>query len=140
MSGKNDFKSQRIPVINQLAPNTVLDQGKYHVSYDSSTSGYGCQTTALVFGDSVFFVLNGDHREGYAAACGTGGKQGALDYFIAHLDDANQMSEHSKIFVEGDRFGRDRVARENLSEEQLEALKAAFEAHAPAQGADSPSP
>ncbi len=49
------------------APNTILESAKdnFYLSYNSSCSGYGCATTALVLKENnhceVYFVLNGNH-------------------------------------------------------------------------------
>lgn len=48
--------------------NRVTRKTGYYISYNPSTSGYGCTTTALVLDDeSKFFVLCGDHRKQYEA-------------------------------------------------------------------------
>ena len=52
-------------------PNEVMENDPtFYVSYNSSSSGYGCATTALVRNDpqmSHFYILKGDHREQYKA-------------------------------------------------------------------------
>lgn len=50
-----------------FAPNTILEgeNDNFYLSYNSSISGYGCATTALVLSErghsEVYFVLNGNH-------------------------------------------------------------------------------
>ena len=53
------------------APNSVLDKKGFYISHNRFSSGYGCETTAIVFHNipsrwgiaECFCVLCGDHRE-----------------------------------------------------------------------------
>lgn len=131
MDNKSKFTAQRVPVTNELSRNTVLDQGGYHISHEGSSGAYGCPTTALVFRNTLFFVLEGDHREGYAQAVDDNGKQGAFEYFVEHIHQAHKYSEHTSVDNDPDRFGLGRVAREELGEENIVILRTAIEALAP---------
>ena len=66
----------------------------FYVSYNfGDISWYGCDTTALVFGQMQrFYTLNGDHREGYAPLLEKG-FNACLDYFREHADQKNKRSE-----------------------------------------------
>lgn len=45
------------------------DSPHWHISYCSSSRDYGCPTTALVIGQSEYFlILKGDHRQGFQDA------------------------------------------------------------------------
>lgn len=66
----------------------------FYVSYnDVDTSFYGSATTALVLGQMQwFFILNGDHREGYRQ-CFNGGFFACYAYFLRNLDRINFTSD-----------------------------------------------
>ena len=118
-------------MIGELARNTVLDQGGYHISHEGISGAYGCPTTALVFQNTLFFILEGDHRDGYAQAVEESGQQGAFEYFVEHLHQAHKYSEHASVDNEPDQSGLGRVARERLGEENIVVLRTAIEALAP---------
>ena len=86
-----------------IVPNKVTQQTKqFHISYnDRDIKHYGGVTTALYINETnQFLILNGDHTEDY-------NKQktfkDCLKYFYNNIDQANNNSEHNKLFkiVEG---------------------------------------
>lgn len=78
MSG---FKTQP-PVMmcgmNVAGINKVDQRGRWHLSYNPSVQGYGCVTTAMVFDNRVFFVLEGDHRKAWGEAADLRRRTGLL--------------------------------------------------------------
>lgn len=76
--------------------NSVSKQDRdYYVSYNSSTSGYGVDTTALVVRvengyRDVYYILSGDHREGYHACIDL---DDCLRYLHDHKDLLHSMSD-----------------------------------------------
>lgn len=77
-----------IPV---LIPNKTINGYGFYVSYNNYDIGiYGCATTALVDDGMVnFWILNGDHRKGYAPLIQQG-FDACFAYFMAHLDQINE--------------------------------------------------
>jgi len=76
-----------------IPPNQIVTEGReWHVSYNSlDVASYGDVTTALVTDDHThFYILNGDHREGYKDLTLDECKQ----YFLAHIDQINE--KHSE--------------------------------------------
>lgn len=75
-------------------PNTTYDGDGFHISHnDRDVSIYGDTTTALVLkGGEAFYILNGDHREGYAPLLSLG-FDACMDYFRRHLDQLNKFSD-----------------------------------------------
>ena len=123
------FKSGRCPVTKQVSPNVTKDFVGYHISYNPSSSDYGCRTTALVIMGRVFLVLNGDHKDGLVEACDATGFQGALDYFLANIAQANKMSEHFEIAGVGqDVFGLQKTALEVMGQTNIDRFKEAVAA------------
>jgi hypothetical protein len=116
------FKSQRVPVTNELAENTVADFKSYHISYNSNPANYGCRTTALVMKNNVFFILNGDHKDAMLEASEENGLQGCFDYFLRNLDKANGMSEHHSVLKGKCQFNLHKYALEYLGAENIERL------------------
>lgn len=53
-------------------PNEVRENSReFYISYNSSSSGYGCPTTALVLNNpqmTKFYILCGDHRKQFEEA------------------------------------------------------------------------
>lgn len=83
--------------ISVFIPNDTFnlqDKGCY-VSYNSHTRDYGCDTTALVREDGIhptkFLILNGNHTKEYYAL---GNYADCVEYFKAHLDQQNKLSEN----------------------------------------------
>jgi hypothetical protein len=76
-------------------PNTVYDGEGFYISYnDRDRRIYGDVTTALVY-NSSFYILNGDHREGYGPLM-AGGIDQCLDYFTKNIYLKNEYSETPK--------------------------------------------
>lgn len=82
-----------VPVVQYNS--TIYGDG-FYVSYNDYDTGpelYGCDTTALVFGQmQAFYILNGDHRAAYAALIPQG-YEACLDYFKANIERANIRSD-----------------------------------------------
>jgi hypothetical protein len=76
--------------------NAVMNGEGFFISFndhDTSPSLYGGVTTALVFGQmQAFYILNGDHRAGYAPLLNDG-FDACLAYFKANIDTINIRSE-----------------------------------------------
>lgn len=88
------FSKQETKVVDGVvlqAHNEVDNRGRWHLSYNPRTDGYGCVTTALVFDNNVFFVLCGDHRKAWGEAADL---DHALEYFMAHKKQVHKASEH----------------------------------------------
>lgn len=75
-------------------PNTIIEADGFYISYNNHDHAiYGCDTTALVFGQmQAFYILNGDHRAGYEAVMGDG-YEACLAYFRSHRDKMNKFSD-----------------------------------------------
>jgi hypothetical protein len=82
------------PVTNVRAPNVARSFGEFSISYNSHTSDYGCDTTAIVLCGRVFFVLNGNHAVQLCLAASSNGIEGTIQYFIENIAQANHRSEH----------------------------------------------
>lgn len=85
--------------------NQVFNGEGFFVSFndhDTSPSLYGDVTTSLVFGQmQAFYILNGDHRAGYAGLLNQGFKA-CLEYFNANIASINKRSERpSSVEVNG---------------------------------------
>jgi len=76
--------------------NDCIQGDGFHVSYNPRSVDYGSPTTALVYNDNVFLVLNGNHLKNYAEILGQG-FSACFDYFMDHLDRANKLSEHKLL-------------------------------------------
>lgn len=74
-------------------PNSVYDGDGFYISHKASPRDYGCETTALVLGQGEkFYILKGDHREGYAPLLALG--WGAcLDYYKARPELMHEYSD-----------------------------------------------
>lgn len=76
-------------------PNIVSQEyDTFYVSYnDSDVRTYGDVTTALVLEPqmSTFYILNGDHREEYAAIGNNLEK--CIEYFLQNSDKINKYSD-----------------------------------------------
>ena len=121
------FSTQRIPTINTMAPNTVLDCGDHHLSYNPSIVDYGSVTTALVLKNTIFLTLNGDHRTPLEKANKQGDLQKCFDYFLDNLHQANRLSNHEEIIRADNTFNVEINARKILGAKNIERL---FEAYA----------
>lgn len=75
-------------------PNDVVNGDGFYVSYNRiDTSVYGCDTTALVRGQmEAFYILDGDHRAGYALLVPEG-FEACMGYFEANIERINARSE-----------------------------------------------
>ena len=123
------FKPQGLdPVTQAPIVNDILEQKDYFISYDPRSSGFGCETTAIVFGNhDLFFTLKGDHKAGLAAAVKEGGKAAVVDYYIANIDQAHAYSEHKNIFREDNPFHAREHAEHHLGQDAIDRLRAAVE-------------
>jgi hypothetical protein len=107
--------------------NRVTSFVGYHISYDPRSSAYGCETTALVLNDDVFFVLRGCHQAEMKAASLAGGLDACMDFFVQHLEQAHAFSEHNYLNpTQKDRFGLAKRIPQYLSPSALASLKAAM--------------
>jgi hypothetical protein len=121
------FKSQSLPITNEMAPNTVSGYSGFHLSFNNRTAHYGCETTAFVLKNSVFLLLNGDHREQMDECAAAGGLQACFDYYVDNIHLANGMGDLQTV-VKGCKslgYVQD-TAREALGEENLRKLQAAL--------------
>lgn len=118
-----DFKNHTIPVINSRTINRTCDFKDFHLSYNPSVADYGCDTTAIVFGGSLFFILNGDHQKALHEAANTGGKMGCFSYYVDNIHLANKISEHHPVTGNAsDLFGLRNMAIEHLGAHAVERL------------------
>jgi hypothetical protein len=81
----------RVPV---TVPNDTIDGDGFYVSYNCRDEAiYGCDTTALVFGQmQAFYILNGDHMAAYADLI-VDGFDACMAYFEEHIDQINKRSD-----------------------------------------------
>lgn len=102
---KTKLQFDTIPVINQKAINGTINFDHFHISFNPSSSNYGCITTALVLENHIFLILNGNHVDDLVDAAQSG-IHGALKYFIQHISEANNLSEHTILSSNTtDKFG-----------------------------------
>ena len=119
----NKFVHGTIPITNERTVNSTcsFDEKNYHVSYNPSSAGYGSDTTAVVFGDTLFFVLNGDHRK-EMSNCNT--TQKGFDYFFSKISEANRISEHHNVVGNmKDVFGLRKLALKYLGADNVARLE-----------------
>ena len=68
-------------------PNEIRQiDSSFYISYNASSAGYGCKTTALVLESPhtiKFFILCGDHRKQYDSASTL---EACLAYYDNHKD------------------------------------------------------
>ena len=89
------MKSSSCPVTGTRSANVTRSVGTaVHISYNPSSAGYGCDTTAIVLRERVFFVLNGNHAEALCSAVEQHGVSGCVEYFVQNISQANGRSEH----------------------------------------------
>lgn len=128
-STANRFTRGVCPVTNVITPNLTRTYTGFHISYNPSSANYGCDTTALVLSDRVFFVLNGDFSERFADASESKGLQGCIDLFIENIEKANRLSEHLMASgMSSDPFDLGRTAREMLGQENIDRIVQAVKA------------
>jgi len=99
-------------------PNKVINcNGNYYISYNRVDRFiYGSDTTAIVLGQmQLFLILNGDHRKELSIAANNNGQQGCIDYFIAHIEQANHVSEHIKAYSGLELLGQSNIDRINAA-------------------------
>lgn len=84
----------RCPITHRLMPNITRNFPGFHISYSRQTRVYGSDTTAMVLGGRVFFILDGNHAVEMIEAALLDGIRGCLDVFIERIDRANALSEH----------------------------------------------
>jgi len=106
------FTHDTIPIINQRTPNATCRFSGFHLSYNPSSADYGSDTTAIVMGDTLFFILNGNHKKVLATIATETGLQGCIDYFINHIELANPLSEHLGVINGQEQFG---IAKSGLA-------------------------
>lgn len=124
------FRAYPVPIVNTMSPNVVaITDTTFHLSYKSSCSDYGSDTTAIVLRNNVFFILNGDHKEALLALAETEGLPACMQYFIEHIAQANPLSEHRMaVLLDADMFGLNKTVSELLNPEILAAIRNAAEA------------
>lgn len=127
------FKRSSIPSFDVLSPNEVLKHSGFHISYLENSLDYGCPTTALVLNNTVFLILNGDHRQAYKDISNIEGceLQQSFDYFIAHIVDAHKMGDLTAIILNDNRSNVANHALEYLGGDNIEKLKQAVVAPQP---------
>lgn len=65
----------------------------FYISYNWSTQGYGCRTTALVLGQmEKFYILKGDHRDQYKHLVNQG-FHACYEYYKDNIGDAHEYSD-----------------------------------------------
>lgn len=86
-----DTSFGRLPV---TVPNEVVSRAGFYVSFNDHDIGiYGCATTALVIGQGErFYILNGDHRAGYASLIDLG-LDACMTYFKEKSVEMNRFSD-----------------------------------------------
>lgn len=96
MMSRSTISIRNFDGIPVLVPNAVTEGDGFYISYNNVDTGtYGSDTTALVKGDGEhFYVLNGDHRNGYAPLIPQG-FDACLDYFRQHDEQMNRYSEQA---------------------------------------------
>ncbi|ARV43098.1 hypothetical protein ACRFV7_005234 [Klebsiella oxytoca] len=120
------FTSDVIPVINTPAPNMTRGFERFHISYNFSSAAYGCDTTALVLDERVFFVLDGDHARDMTEAAKSHGIDGCVNVFIDRIESANRHSEHKMaIGLTSDKFGLMPTALAVIGEQNILRLLSA---------------
>lgn len=119
--------AQMVCGMNVAGTNLVDNRGRWHLSYDSRISWYGCATTALVLDNRVFFILRGDHREAWGKAADAGDLDGALGYFMVHEAQVHAKSEHRMALgLEKDEFALMPTLAELVTPEHFASLHEFF--------------
>jgi len=121
------FKYERMPVTNEMTPNSTVHFDGYYLSYNRRSSDYGCDTTAIVVGGRVFLLLNGDHREELLSISNTDGLDGCLNYLINNINLSNKYSEiNTLVGVDKDVFGLVDTFLNHSNQDMLNKLTDAF--------------
>jgi len=129
------MKGSFCPVTRSPSPNVTRSfaQG-FTISYNSSSAGYGTDTTAIVIHERVFFVLSGDHAAALCAAADQSGIAGCVDYFVENIARANSFSEHLMATgVHDDPFGLMPTTLEVIGQDGVQRIAAAAKGLVPAQ-------
>ena len=121
-----EFKSHPIPVTNETSPNVTADFAGFHISYNRQSIDYGCPTTALVIGNTLFFILNGDHKQALLDTGNKSGLQGCFEYFLEELDKGNHLSEHINVANGDNTFSLTDTAVKLLGQDNVDRLTAAM--------------
>lgn len=80
-------------VVPMSVPNDTIDGNGFHISYNNRDRGiYGSDTTALVVGQSNFYILDGDHMQAYHAIIEEG-LDACFEYFNENIELINRYSE-----------------------------------------------
>lgn len=93
MSGRMEI----IEGIPFFVPNDVFNptEKNFYISYNSQSSYYGCDTTAIVRSDGIrpekFLILNGNHVK---ELMNIGTYNGCVDYFKKNINKKNKYSEN----------------------------------------------
>lgn len=127
----SEFKAQppvTVAGITVFSPNEIVTHEGYHLSFNGrASSGYGCDTTALVLDHNVFFVLRGDHKKAWGEASDLCGLVGALAYFMTHSSEAHAASEHlMALKIKPDQFGLNATLTKLLPVDIIDKLRAHF--------------
>ena len=87
----NEFE---FAMFNHRHTSPKWQKDNFYISYNNwDISSYGCDTTALVWGQmQYFFILNGDHRVQYAAL-NAQGFEACFKYFNDNKDKWSKYSE-----------------------------------------------
>ncbi len=122
------FKHGVVPITNELTVNSFEIHGGFHLSYNPSVAGYGCATTAIVLRDSVFLVLNGNHKQALSDAADANGVSGCVDYFCKNIKQANHRGEHRAVAgVAKDPFGVRKTAIEVIGQSGVDMIAKAVD-------------
>ena len=121
------FKHGTIPVLNQRTANATCQFEGFHLSYNPRTADYGTDTSAIVFANRLFFILNGNHRQPLLEAAQNSGLQGVIDYFIDNIEKANYRSEHFEVIKGEELFGLAHYGLESLGQPNLDRIAQAMQ-------------
>lgn len=122
--------SSTCPVTRAKSPNVARNFGaNLSISYNQRSADYGCDTTAIVFGGRVFFVLNGNHAVALCALAEEQGVPGCVEYFAQRIAQANGNSEHLMATgLIGDPFGLMQTALDVIGSDGVDRIAAAVRA------------
>lgn len=122
------FKHGTVPITNERTVNSVKEHTGFHLSYNPRSSDYGCATTAIVLRDSVFLVLNGNHKQALSDIADADGIHGCIDYFCENIKQANHLGEHPIVAgVAKDLFGIRQTAIEAIGQGGVDLIAKAVE-------------